>query len=70
MLLSANALDLTLRATAPVTTPLRFSAFYFPGWRVTLDNGAPLATYPSTNQGLLTVDLPPGARARFRALDL
>lgn len=41
--------------------PLRFTSLYFPGWRVVLDDGRVLPTYPSTNMGLLTVDLPPGA---------
>lgn len=55
----ANAFDLEATAQVTVTTPLRFTDFYFPGWQVTLD-GAPAATYPSTSLGLLTVDLPPG----------
>lgn len=55
----ANALDLEATAHVTVTTPLRFTDFYFPGWQVTLD-GAPAATYPSTSLGVLTVDLPPG----------
>jgi hypothetical protein len=55
----ANSLDLEATAQVTVTTPLRFTDFYFPGWQVTL-NGAPVATYPSTSLGVLTVDLPPG----------
>jgi 6-pyruvoyl-tetrahydropterin synthase related domain len=39
---------------------LRMHQFYFPQWRVTLD-GKPLATYPSTNLGLLSADVPPTA---------
>jgi hypothetical protein len=54
-----HALELTI--TNAVTTPLRFGDFYFPGWQVTLDGVSPLATYPSTNLGLLTVDVPPGS---------
>jgi hypothetical protein len=33
---------------------------YFPGWRAVLDDTVELQLYPSTNLGLLTVDLPPG----------
>ncbi|HRA66153.1 MAG TPA: 6-pyruvoyl-tetrahydropterin synthase-related protein [Caldilinea sp.] len=55
----ANALDLDLTAQVAVTSPLRFTDFYFPGWEVTID-GAPAALYPSTSLGVLTVDLPPG----------
>jgi hypothetical protein len=55
----ANPLDLEATAQVTVTTPLRFTDFYFPGWQVTLD-GAPVATYPSTSLGVLTVDLAPG----------
>lgn len=55
----ANSLDLEATARVTVTTPLRFTDFYFPGWQVTLD-GAPVTTYPSTSLGVLTVDLPPG----------
>ena len=40
------------------TTRLRFHQFYMPQWRITL-NGQPLQTYPTTELGLLTVDLPP-----------
>jgi hypothetical protein len=41
--------------------PLRFMTHYFPGWRVVVDRGSILPVYPSTNLGLLTVDLPAGA---------
>ncbi|MDQ3248273.1 MAG: hypothetical protein M3Q45_03595, partial [Chloroflexota bacterium] len=34
---------------------------YFPGWQVRLDGETVLTTYPSTNLGLLTVDLPAGS---------
>jgi hypothetical protein len=56
----ANPLDLELTAQVAITTPLRFTDFYFPGWQVTID-GAPATVYPSTSLGVLTVDLPPGA---------
>ena len=32
-----SAYDLDLTITSPVTTPLRFSDFYFPGWQITLE---------------------------------
>jgi 6-pyruvoyl-tetrahydropterin synthase related domain len=37
---------------------LRLHQFYFPPWRATL-NGQSLPTYPTTELGLLTVDVPP-----------
>jgi hypothetical protein len=43
--------------------PLRLTTFYFPGWRVTLDGNRSLPIYPSTNLGLLTVDVPAGRHA-------
>ena len=39
--------------------PLRFAAFYFPGYRVLLD-GKQEPNYPTTNMGLLTVTVPAG----------
>src|SRR5579859_2187170 len=45
-------------STAPAT--VRFADFYYPGWRVLLDGSQALAAYPSTNLGLLTVDVPAG----------
>ena len=56
----ANEFDLMLTADAATTTFLRFATFYFPGWEVRID-GAIQPTYPSTNLGLLTVDLPAGS---------
>jgi hypothetical protein len=58
--LRGNALDVTLDVQS-AGGPLRFTSFYYPGWRVTA-NGRVLPTYPSTNLGLLTVDLPSGAQ--------
>ncbi len=56
-----NAYDLEARVSVAAGGPLRFSQFYFPGWRVILDRRTVLQAYPSTSLGLLTVDLPPGA---------
>jgi hypothetical protein len=64
-----NAYTTVLNVTANITTtanvPLRFNQFYFPGWQVRMKDGAGngtiLPTYPTTNVGLLTVDVPPGA---------
>jgi hypothetical protein len=50
----------TMTVSAPQGGPLRFANLYYPAWQATLANGSALATYPSTNLGLLTVDLPPG----------
>jgi hypothetical protein len=54
-----NAYDLDLHVTS-AGGPFRFNNFYFPGWQVTLDHHTTLKIYPSTNLGLLTVDLPAG----------
>jgi len=56
----ANAYTLDLKASAAQAGPLRFNQAYFPGWQVILDGNRPLETYPSTNLGLLTADLPAG----------
>jgi hypothetical protein len=55
----ANSLGLEGRVSSPKGEPLRFTAFYFPGWQVLLD-GKEVPTYPTTNMGLLTVDVPAG----------
>jgi hypothetical protein len=59
-LLRAHAFGLEASVTTTATTPLRFNDYYFPGWQVQLDGQADLQPYPSTNLGLLTVDVPPG----------
>lgn len=56
---SAGLSSLRATVTSAVATPLRLASFYFPGWRVWMD-GAETAPYPSTNLGLLTVDIPAG----------
>jgi len=45
------------RVQSAAPTTLRFHQFYFPPWRITLD-GQALQTYPSTDLGLLSVDVP------------
>lgn len=57
---SAGPLHSRLSIATPATFPLRFAAYYFPGWTVVLDDTTSLVPYPSTNLGLLTVDLPAG----------
>ena len=61
--LQANSYDLTAAVSSATGGPLRFTSFYFPGWRVVLDGEQILRPYPSTDLGLLTVDLPPGSHA-------
>lgn len=68
--LADQPLDVTMQAAAPytlimtvsatTTTPLRFATFYFPGWEAILEDGQRLVPYPSTDLGLLTVDVPAG----------
>ncbi|MEZ4866544.1 MAG: hypothetical protein R3C14_34815 [Caldilineaceae bacterium] len=57
---TADPLRLTLQVSSTVTTPLRLTSYYFPNWTAMLDSGTRLQPYPSTNLGLLTVDLPAG----------
>lgn len=52
-----RGLDARLRAKSSIA--LRFTTYYFPGWSVWLD-GIAQRIYPSTNLGLLTVDIPAG----------
>lgn len=56
----ANAYSLNAAVSSSQGGPLRFTNLYYPAWRATLADGSALPTYPSTNLGLLTVDLPPG----------
>jgi hypothetical protein len=65
ILTQVDAYKLKATVSSPIAEPLRFTSLYFPGWRVTLDDGTALPTYPSTNMGLLTVDLPPGSHELF-----
>jgi hypothetical protein len=58
--LAGSAGTLRARVTAAGDSPLRFNMYYFPGWRVTLDGATALRTYPTTDLGLLTVDLSAG----------
>ncbi len=55
----ANSLGFEGAVSSPKGEPLRFAAFYFPGWQVLLD-GQQVPTYPTTNMGLLTVTVPAG----------
>ncbi len=57
---TANSYELTMTVGSKAGGPLRFGDFYFPGWRVTVDEEGALSPYPSTNLGLLTVDVPAG----------
>lgn len=58
--LQTSPLTFALLVNVPVTTTMRFQDFYFPGWQVTGPGGQSLKPYPSTDLGLLTVDLPRG----------
>ncbi len=61
--LSGNRWATTLATDADEPFLLRFTDFYYPGWRVLLDGGEELEPYPSTNLGLRTVDIPAGSHA-------
>ena len=54
----ANRFGLQATIDSPAGGALRLGSFYFPGWRITAD-GVELRPYPSTEMGLLTVDVPP-----------
>lgn len=62
-LLAANPFRFQLRVESEQGTALRFANYYFPGWRARLDGTTPLNAYPTTNLGLLTFDVPPGAHS-------
>jgi len=59
-LLQANAYNKNLMVSAKKAGTLRFNQFYFPGWQLILDTAQDGTSYPSTNLGLLTVDLAEG----------
>jgi hypothetical protein len=46
-----------VKTAAPL--PLRLHQFHLPGWNATVD-GRPAATYPTSEMGLVTVDVPSG----------
>lgn len=54
----------SLAAQVDSATPfqLRLHQFHLPGWNATVD-GRPVPTYPSTELGLVTVDMPAGSHA-------
>jgi hypothetical protein len=64
---AAGAYERVIEVASAVPFTLRFTDFYYPGWRAFVDGPAQergaqsLAAYPSTNMGLLTVDVPAGA---------
>lgn len=58
--LQTSPLAFAMLVNVPVTTTVRFQDFYFPGWQVIGPDGQSLNPYPSTDLGLLTVDLPRG----------
>ncbi len=57
---NAGPYQLTVDVNSQEAGPLRLATFFFPGWQATLDGNRRLASYPSTNLGLLTVDIPAG----------
>ncbi|HEX9116545.1 MAG TPA: 6-pyruvoyl-tetrahydropterin synthase-related protein, partial [Anaerolineae bacterium] len=57
---TGNAYDLAGTIKSERGGSLRFSQYYWPGWQVLVD-GRKIQTYPSTNLGLLTVDVPAGS---------
>ncbi len=54
-----TGLRLSVDSDSP--SALHLNQFYFPGWQATLNQATSLAVHPSTQQGLVTVDLPAGA---------
>lgn len=55
---SPTALKVLVQSDAPTT--LRLNQFYFPGWSARIDQSHSLPVYPSTQLGLVTVELPGG----------
>ncbi len=57
-----------LRIKTPTGGTLLVRAFYYPGWKVSLD-GKELQPYPNPENGLMLVDVPPGEytlKVRFK----
>jgi hypothetical protein len=54
---TSTGIELAVQQTEPAL--LRLNQFYFPGWQATVGD-QPVAVYPSTQQGLVTVELPAG----------
>lgn len=61
--LAANAWDTQLVVSGSVPSDLRFSTFYFPGWRATIDGAAVQEIRAETSAGLLSVPVPAGEHA-------
>jgi hypothetical protein len=59
VLRQATPYALEMEVTADRPARLRFSTFYFPGWQARVNNAAAQVT-PTTDFGLLTVDVPAG----------
>ena len=59
-LLEATPTEMKFRVTNEGLTTLRWTNFYFPGWRVTMEDGTVLPTFATTPAGLLSVDVPAG----------
>ena len=51
--------DTSVHVVTPDTFALSFRHFYFPGWRAMVD-GESVDVYPTSDFGLITVDVPPG----------
>ena len=59
--------DATIELESPVPFRARYLAFYYPGWRVTVD-GVPIPITPTDPDGLVSFDVPAGrhtVRVRF-----
>ncbi len=59
-LLAAHPYHFQMAVESAAPFVLRLASYFFPGWAAILDGGERLTTYPSTNLGLLTVDMPAG----------
>ncbi|NJN82971.1 MAG: hypothetical protein HC802_12290, partial [Caldilineaceae bacterium] len=59
-LLAADPFEIQAQVDAPAPVTLHLGSFYFPGWQAMLDGLSPLDVYPSSDKGLLAVDLPAG----------
>ena len=62
-LLAANPYGLDLSVNGAISSTLTLADSYYPAWRAVTGGGQALPTYPTTNLGVLTFNVPAGAQS-------